>query len=97
VPAFVLQNQEALHAYMFHAVDEHQTADLVLGGCARGKGLYFPMFLASLVHELWLQGVQRIRTEISCANTVVLNSYIACGFSVDSVAFDYHLHRQQRS
>jgi hypothetical protein len=81
----------------YHVTVEDTTADLRLAAVApalKGTMVGFDLYVAVLI-ILKTLGVRRVDTNISAANTAVLNVYAALGFRFSDAEAIYHWHSER--
>ncbi|GAB1055862.1 MAG: hypothetical protein WAqPseu_14010 [Shewanella algae] len=79
-------------SFMIYKIDDHKHVELILGGSKKGFEMHSPFFWGAVINHLKLEGINRISTTISAANSGVLSLYQNLGFKIISTNTDYHKH-----
>ncbi|MCU8001467.1 hypothetical protein [Shewanella sp. SM96] len=79
-------------SFMIYKVDDRNQVELILGGSKKGFEMHSPFFWGAVISHLKLEGVSRISTTISAANSGVLSLYQNLGFKIIETNTDYHKH-----
>lgn len=79
-------------SFMIYKTDERKQVELILGGSKKGFEMHSPFFWGAVINHLQLEGVTRISTTISAANSGVLSLYQNLGFKIIETNTDYHKH-----
>lgn len=79
-------------SFMIYKIDDRKQAELILGGSKKGFEMHSPFFWGAVINYLKFEGINRISTTISAANSGVLSLYQDLGFKIVSTNIDYHKH-----
>lgn len=79
-------------SFMIYKIDEFMQVELILGGSKKGFEMHSPFFWGGVINYFKLNGVIKISTTISAANSGVLSLYQNLGFKIVKTCIDYHKH-----
>jgi hypothetical protein len=79
-------------SFMIYKIDNRNQVELILGGSKKGFEMHSPFFWGAVISHLKLEGISRISTTISAANSGVLSLYQNLGFKIIETNTDYHKH-----